>query len=96
MDPDESPESALARELREELAIDVEVGAALEPVVWAYERGEIRLLPFFCTIIAGEPRAIEHEDLVWCAPPDFGKLDWADADLPVLDQIRALARETVN
>ena len=54
VDPGESPESALVRELREELAVEVAVGLPLSPVVWNYGEKTIRLRPFLCTIIAGE------------------------------------------
>jgi 8-oxo-dGTP diphosphatase len=84
----ESPEAALVRELREELGIDVAVGHALDPVVWTYDRGPIRLSPFLCQIIRGVPTPLEHEALRWCAPRDFATLPWAPADLPVLDQLR--------
>jgi 8-oxo-dGTP diphosphatase len=90
----EVPEIALARELLEELGVDVAVGAALDPVPWSYERGKIRLLPFFCTITSGKLQAIEHEELLWCAPSEFGQLAWADADLPILEQIRGLISGT--
>jgi 8-oxo-dGTP diphosphatase len=83
----ESPQAALVRELREELGIDVEVGHALDPVEWAYERGRIRLLPYRCRIVGGVPRPLEHADLCWRAPSEFHSLSWAPADLPVLDQL---------
>lgn len=89
VDPGESPEHALARELREELGVEVSVGAPLVEVVWSYDCGRIRLLPFRCGIVGGHPRALEHEQLLWCAPEAFGELVWADADLPILEQIRA-------
>jgi 8-oxo-dGTP diphosphatase len=88
VDPGESPESALARELREELDIEVKVGAALDPVLWCYDQANIRLLPFRCSITAGHPQPLEHERLHWCAPEDFDALAWAAADLPILVQIR--------
>jgi 8-oxo-dGTP diphosphatase len=94
VNPDESPKCALARELEEELGIKVIVGTPLEPVHWNYDRGSIRLLPFFCTITVGQPQAIEHEQLLWCAPADFATLCWAEADLPVLAQILAGIPET--
>jgi 8-oxo-dGTP diphosphatase len=85
----ESPQSALERELREELGIEVELLEPLEPVVWQYERGTIRLIPWRCRVLQGEPQPIEHERLKWCAPGDFGELEWAAADVPVLEQLQA-------
>ena len=88
VDPGESPETALVRELIEELGVVVAVGKALVPVEWTYDRSRIRLLPFICHILTGSPQALEHEELLWCAPDEFDSLVWADADLPVLEQIR--------
>lgn len=88
VEPGESPAHALERELREELGVDVAVGAALDPVPWSYDRGDICLLPFLCVITSGDLRPIEHERLHWCAPEDFQTLAWAPADLPVWEQIR--------
>ncbi len=88
VEPGEAPQAALARELHEELGIEVKVGAALESVTWSYDRGDIRLSPYLCTIVRGTPRPLEHERLCWCAPRDFASLSWAAADLPVLAQLR--------
>ena len=92
VEPGESPESALIRELCEELAVVVEVGEALAPVLWTYAERTIRLLPYRCEIIGGELRAIEHERLLWCAPENFPDLAWAAADLPILREISERAR----
>ncbi len=89
VEPGESPEAALVRELCEELAVEIEVGASLAPVIWTYAERTIRLLPFRCKIIGGELRAIEHEQLLWCAPGNFADLAWAAADLPILQEISA-------
>jgi 8-oxo-dGTP diphosphatase len=94
VEPGETPETALVRELREELGIEVEVGAPLAPVAWSYDRGDIRLLPFLCAIVRGTPHPLEHERLCWCAPRDFAKLPWAAADLPVLEQLRRRGGES--
>lgn len=88
MDPGETPQLALERELMEELGIRVKVGLALKPVIWAYERTTIRLSPFRCTITSGEPRTIEHQRIRWCTPSEFTSLQWAEADLPILDDLQ--------
>lgn len=95
VEPGESPENALVRELLEELGIHVEVGIPLDSVVFECQRGRIRLIPFLCTILGGQPRAIEHEALLWCSPRDFGNIPWAEADLPILRQLRDFD-ETTN
>ena len=87
VEPGESSVDALIRELLEELSVEVEVGQALSPVVWAYDERTIRLLPFRCGIIAGDLHATEHEELLWCSPENFHTLPWADADLPILREI---------
>ncbi len=87
VDPGESPEMALARELREELEIEVEVGGRLAAVNWKYETVTIRLMPFFCRILSGDPRPVEHTEICWCPGHAFAGLDWAPADLPVLDEL---------
>ena len=97
VDQGESPESALARELHEELGVRVDVGAAMEPVVWAYGSKRIRLHPFRCRVIEGVPAAIEHQRILWCAPADFDSLNWAEADLPILEWLRiSLHEQTPN
>jgi len=79
----ESPEQALCRELREELAIEVSCERAMSAVEWDYGRGPMRLLPYVCRIITGEPQALEHAALRWCRVEDLPLLDWAAADVPV-------------
>lgn len=87
LEPGESAREALVRELREELAVEVEVGPALTPVVWDYGRGPIRLIPLRCRIVRGELLLLEHTECRWCGPLEAGELAWAPADLPVLGEV---------
>lgn len=86
VEPGESPELALVRELREELAIETAILAALTPVVWDYGRGSIRLIPFRCRIVSGVPDPLEHAAIRWVDAAGLGNLDWADADGPILSE----------
>ncbi|QJE96718.1 (deoxy)nucleoside triphosphate pyrophosphohydrolase [Luteolibacter luteus] len=87
----EDPVDALIRELEEELGIIVEAGQALTPVVWDYGRGPIRLHPFVCTVVRGQPHPHEHEEIRWCDAEELGELDWAEADVPILAEWRWMA-----
>ncbi len=87
VDPGESPQTALIRELAEELAVRVEVGRPMAPVLWNYGDKRIRLLAFHCRIVSGEAQALEHEEIRWCRPEKFGELRWAEADIPILGEI---------
>jgi 8-oxo-dGTP diphosphatase len=86
----ETPAVALVRELREELGVGVVVESALTPVEWDYGTAAIRLLPFFCRISAGEPRAIEHQQLAWEPLEALKTLAWAPADVPILRELELL------
>jgi len=80
----EDAAAALVRELREELGVTVEPGAALGAVVHDYGRGPIRLIPLRCRIVAGEPHPHEHREIRWCTVDELQQLDLAAADLPIL------------
>lgn len=87
VEPGEALQQALIRELEEELGVTVTVGHALKPVVCVYPTVTIQLLPFLCEIVAGLLHAHEHAAMKWCAPEDFRKLPWAEADLPILQEL---------
>lgn len=86
VEPGESPEAALIRELREELAVEVEILRPLSAVDWDYGRGPIRLIPFVCRIKNGEPKALDHAELRWVDPSSLHELHWAAADGPILQE----------
>jgi 8-oxo-dGTP diphosphatase len=80
----ELPRDALVREIAEELCIEICVGGELVPSTHDYGEFAITLLPFLCSITAGDPSPTEHEAIVWRTPGELASLDWAEADLPVV------------
>jgi 8-oxo-dGTP diphosphatase len=87
VDPGEMPDAALMRELDEELGVEVEVGKQLREVRWDYGTSVIHLIPFYCKILSGKPRSIEHSEIRWMTLSEVGKLEWAPADLPILEEL---------
>jgi 8-oxo-dGTP diphosphatase len=82
----ETEAECLRRELGEELGIVVDVARRLQPVLHREPKGEIRLIPYFCTIVRGEPTPLEHDRVLWSERRELVRLDWCPADIPVLRQ----------
>lgn len=91
IEPGETPQQALHRELLEEMDLEVEVGEHIHTQHHVYPDFEITLMFYHCTpcnAIAGEMPAFErreHNDHRWLAPCDLHTLDWCEADYPVIE-----------
>ncbi|MEQ1930019.1 MAG: (deoxy)nucleoside triphosphate pyrophosphohydrolase [Parvularculaceae bacterium] len=86
----ETPESALVRELQEELDLDVEA-SCLAPFGFASESSaEFHLLMplFVCRKWKGTARPMEGQELAWARPADLKKFEMPPADRPLAAQLR--------
>lgn len=93
IEPGETPEEALAREITEELLCTIAVGAHVDTSTHAYDFGDVTLATYYATLTAGTPRATEHAAVRWAPASDLTSLDWAPADLPAVAKVTAdLAR----
>ena len=82
----ESPEECLVREIKEELAISIQISGALKPNDHSYSKGKvIRLMPFVCTWQSGEINLLEHQQVKWVGKDKLKSLTWAPADIPIVD-----------
>ncbi|KKO20243.1 MAG: CTP pyrophosphohydrolase [Candidatus Brocadia fulgida] len=84
----ESFPECLKRELQEELGIEAAVGHPLLPATHNYPTFSVTLHPFVCKIISGEITLHEHVALAWLTPQELPTLDWAEADIPVIESYR--------
>lgn len=91
MEPGETREQALVRELREELSVDVCVGDFLCTVEHDYPNFHITMHCFFCTVVGGELTLLEHESAQWVNLENLGKLQWCPADVQVVETLRKWA-----
>ena len=92
IEENERPEDALIRELKEELAIDVQE-ACLAPLTFASHRYEdfALLMPLYvCRRWSGTPTAKEHQALKWVRPRDLTNYRMPPADLPLIPMLRDL------
>lgn len=86
----ESPETALTRELEEELGIDVRE-SCLAPLAFAshaYETFHLLMPLYVCRTWKGRVRARAHQALKWVRPNDLAKYPMPEADLPLIPIVR--------
>ena len=83
----ETPEACLARELDEELGIEVRVGAFLGESVYHYEHGAIRLLAYRTTWETGELKPQVHDEIKWVSLGELNQYDFAPADVPFVEKL---------
>ncbi|MFG2835317.1 (deoxy)nucleoside triphosphate pyrophosphohydrolase [Streptomyces zaomyceticus] len=83
LEPGESPEEALVRELREELGVEVEPGERI-PGEWPLKPGYV-LRVWTARLLSGEPRPLEdHDALRWLSRSELDSVDWLDQDRPAV------------
>ncbi|MBI1258254.1 MAG: A/G-specific adenine glycosylase [Chloroflexi bacterium] len=87
-EPGESLEECLKRELREELAIEVEVGDLFTRVKHGFTHFKITLHAFTCQYVSGEPQRIGVKDWKWVTPEQFDAYSFGKADRQVIAALR--------
>lgn len=90
----ESPEEALVRELREELSVDVSVGAFIDQSVSDVAGTIIELSCYAAVLSAEEPvSSTDHDALTWVDLSELDQLDWAPGDVPVIERLPRLLHQ---
>ncbi len=90
VEPDETPEQALRREIQEELGCDITVGAHVATHTHAYPTITVTLAVYRATLTppyAAEPTPHEHAALAWLLPHELATKEWAPADIPAVNAL---------
>jgi len=83
----ETPEQALTREIREELKMDITIDYPFLTVQHSYPDFNITMQAFICSSVNRELTLTEHIDAKWMNADLLATLDWAEADIAVVDKI---------
>jgi 8-oxo-dGTP diphosphatase len=88
LEPGETPESCLKRELREELGIETEVGAFFCSSRFVYPHMAVELLVYRTSYVSGEITLHAHDRAEWIAPETLSGFDFSEADKPVVRKLK--------
>ena len=89
IEPDETPEEALKREIREELDAEIEVGESAGRIEYDYPEFHLSMDCFFCVLLSGTLTLKEHEAAKWLRPEELDSVAWLPADLSLIERLKA-------
>ena len=91
VEPGETQAGALVREIKEELALDIQIDGLLFTVEHEYPDFLITMHGLRCTARSAEITLHEHTDFKWLRAEELLSLDWAAADIPLVERLRVQA-----
>ena len=88
IEPGESPEEALKREIREELETTVRVGELIDTIEYDYPAFHLSMDCFWCEIEKGDLKLLEAEAARWLTKGELDSVSWLPADITLIEKIR--------
>lgn len=88
IEPGETSQEALKREIMEELDTEVKVGALIDTIEYDYPNFHLSMDCFWCEILSGDLVLKEHENAKWLTKEHLGEVEWLPADVTLIEKIR--------
>lgn len=88
VEPGETPQRALAREIREELDVQIRVGELIEVIEYDYPAFHLSMDCFWCEVTGGELKLLEAEAARWLTQDALDDVQWLPADRLLLESLR--------
>ena len=90
IEPGESPQEALVREIEEELDTEINVGELVDTIEYDYPKFHLSMECFLCTIKSGNLVLKEHEAAKWINASELHSVDWLPADITIIEKVKKL------
>ena len=88
IEPGETPEEAIVREIHEELTATIKVEELITTVEYDYEKFHLSMDCFYAEVVAGKLKLKEAADARWLAPEELGDVNWLPADMEVVEKLK--------
>jgi 8-oxo-dGTP diphosphatase len=87
VEPGETFEACLVREIREELDIEISVGELIDDLTHSYPEKTVRLCFFECRLISGEAKPMHVQDLRWITRHELQDFEFPAADAKLIERL---------
>lgn len=88
IEPGETPQECLKREIQEELEVEIDVSDFFGESIYTYQSGTIKLLAYWCRWISGELSLNVHSQIMWANQSELDLYDFAPADIPIVKKLK--------
>ena len=89
IEPGETPQQAVDREIREELDATVKVGDLIDTIEYDYPAFHLSMDCFWCEVVSGELKLLEAEAAKWLTKEELDSVQWLPADVTLIDKIKS-------
>ena len=84
----ETPQQALVREIKEELATTIKVGELIDTIEYDYPDFHLSMNCFWCEVVEGDLVLLEAQEARWLTKDELDSVKWLPADLGLVERIR--------
>ena len=90
VEPGETPEEAIVREIKEELDTEIQVERYIDTIEYDYPTFHLSMDCFLCSIVSGDLILKEHEAARWLSKEELDSVDWLPADITIIEEVRGI------
>ena len=88
VEPGESLEEALRREIREELQVEIHIEEKFTELDYDYPHFHLTMHCYFCSVLSGEITLVEATDARWLKKEELNTVKWLPADISLIEELK--------
>lgn len=88
VEPGESLEEALRREIREELQVEIHIEEKFTELDYDYPKFHLTMHCYFCSVLSGKITLVEATDARWLTKEELNTVNWLPADISLIEELK--------